>query len=141
MRRYKILLIEDNEGDILLTEEAINTNKTVSEISIAKNGMLAIKQLENIIESKKEILPDIILLDINLPKKNGQEVLTFIKSNEELKQIPVIMFTTSSTEKDIITSYKNHANCFITKPVDLNDFMITISKIEDFWFNCVKLPN
>ena len=141
MRRYKILLIEDNEGDILLTEEAINTNKTVSEISIARNGMLAIKQLENILESKKEILPDIILLDINLPKKNGQEVLTFIKSNEELKQIPVIMFTTSSTERDIITSYKNHANCFITKPVDLNDFIITISKIEDFWFNCVKLPS
>ena len=140
MRKFNILLVEDNEGDILLTEEAINTKKFISKISIAKNGVLAIEFLENILREQSEKLPDIILLDINLPKKNGQEVLSFIKGNEELKQIPVIMFTTSSTEKDIITSYKNHANCFITKPVDLNDFMNTIAKIEDFWFNYVKLP-
>jgi CheY-like chemotaxis protein len=92
------------------------------------------------LENTSMIYPDLILLDINLPKKNGHEVLDFIKSHEHLKQIPVIMLTTSSSDKDVLTSYQKHANCYITKPVDINSFMDTISKIEDFWVNIVRLP-
>ena len=140
MNSAHILLVEDNEGDILLTREALEARKLISKIDIAKNGVLAIDFLENILSNEGALLPDLILLDINLPKKNGQEVLQFIKTHNSLKQIPVIMLTTSSSDRDIIASYRNHANCYIMKPVDVGNFMEAITKIEDFWFTTVKLP-
>ena len=140
MNSAHILLVEDNEGDILLTREALEARKLINKIDIAKNGVLAIDFLENILLNEGALLPDLILLDINLPKKNGQEVLQFIKTHNSLKQIPVIMLTTSSSDRDIIASYRNHANCYIMKPVDVGNFMEAITKIEDFWFTTVKLP-
>ncbi len=140
MNSAHILLVEDNEGDILLTREALEARKLINKIDIAKNGVLAIDFLENILSNEGALLPDLILLDINLPKKNGQEVLQFIKTHNSLKQIPVIMLTTSSSDRDIIASYRNHANCYIMKPVDVGNFMEAITKIEDFWFTTVKLP-
>ena len=140
MNSAHILLVEDNEGDILLTREALESKKLIHKIDIAKNGVLAIEFLSTVLSNENEKLPDLILLDINLPKKNGQEVLQFIKNHDSLKQIPVIMLTTSSSDKDIIASYKNQANCYIMKPVDVGNFMDAITKIEDFWFTLVRLP-
>lgn len=135
-----ILLVEDNEGDILLTTEAIKDGKIANEISVANDGEKGIDFLKARINNPKAGLPDLIILDVNLPKKNGHEVLEYIKTNPDLKQIPVIMLTTSSSITDINASYKNHANCFITKPVEVEDFMKAVGQIEDFWFNIVQLP-
>lgn len=137
----EILLVEDNEGDILLTTDALMERKIVNKINVAKDGKAAIHFLDECISVEKKELPDLILLDINLPKKNGHEVLQYIKGHEVLKQIPVIMLTTSSSEKDILQSYKHHANCYITKPVEVNDFLSAITSIEDFWVSLVKLPS
>ena len=135
-----ILVIEDNEGDILLTKEAFEESKLITQIDVVKDGMAGIDYFKRILEDERISLPELVLLDINLPKKNGQEVLQFIKGNEILKQIPVIMLTTSSSDNDIINSYKNQANCYIMKPVDINAFMSVISKIEEFWLTTAMLP-
>ena len=140
MNSIHILLVEDNEGDIFLITEALEEGKIVNKISVSKDGKEAIDFLEKKGKYKKEETPDLILLDINLPKKNGHEVLEYIKTSENLKQIPVIMLTTSSSDKDVLLSYKNHANCFITKPLDVNNFLTIVSSIESFWINIVKLP-
>lgn len=140
MKPIHILLVEDNEGDILLTTEAFESAKIINELSIVRDGKEAIDFLMKQEKYKDVCTPDILLLDINLPKKNGIEVLKFIKSNENLKQIPVIMLSTSSSDLDINLAYKNYANCFITKPVEVGDFMNAIAKIEEFWINIVKLP-
>ena len=140
MKPIHILLVEDNEGDILLTKEALNDGKVANTISVVRDGSQAVDFLE-----KKGIystvnLPDLILLDINLPKMNGHEVVKHIKTSETLKHIPVIMLTTSSATNDILKSYQNLANCFITKPVDVSDFLKVISSIENFWVSIVTLP-
>ncbi|MCY7291700.1 MAG: response regulator [Ferruginibacter sp.] len=140
MKPIHILLVEDNEGDIYLVTEALEEGKIVNKISVARDGKEALDFLDKKGKYEKEELPDLILLDVNLPKKNGHEVLEYIKEKEALKQIPVIMLTTSSAEKDILMSYKNHANCFITKPVDVDNFLKVIYSIETFWINIVKLP-
>ncbi len=138
MKSINILLIEDNEGDILLTTDAFEECKIVNQVTIIRDGKAAIDFFENLKSNGSK--PDLVLLDINLPKMSGQEVLIYLKSNAKFKHIPVIMLTTSSSEKDIVTSYKNHVNCYITKPVDVNDFITAISKIEDFWLNIVSIP-
>lgn len=138
MKSINILLIEDNEGDIVLTTEALEECKIINKITIRRDGRAAVDFFENLKNAGEA--PDMILLDINLPKMSGQEVLIYIKSNDKFKQIPVIMLTTSSAEKDIITSYKNHVNCYITKPVDVAEFITAIAKIEDFWINIVSIP-
>jgi CheY-like chemotaxis protein len=138
MKSINILLIEDNEGDILLTTDAFEECKIVNQVTIIRDGKAAIDFFENLKSNGSK--PDLVLLDINLPKMSGQEVLIYLKSNAKFKHIPVIMLTTSSSEKDIVTSYKNHVNCYITKPVDVNDFISAISKIEDFWINIVSIP-
>ncbi|MEN9997475.1 MAG: hypothetical protein RI922_465 [Bacteroidota bacterium] len=139
MKNVHILLVEDNEGDILLTVEALEEGRIANVIEVARDGQEAIDKLE--IDLKNNQLPDLILLDINLPKMNGHEVLERLKITEGLKHIPVIILSTSSSEMDILKSYKNHANCFITKPVEIDEFVKAIESIEDFWFSIVKLPN
>jgi CheY-like chemotaxis protein len=134
-----ILLVEDNEGDIMLTMEAFEESKIVNKITAIKDGKEAINYFEAL--TNKGEIPHLVLLDINLPKVSGHEVLTYIKNNEKFKSIPVIMLTTSSSEKDILQSYKNHVNCYITKPIDVSDFMKAIMKIEDFWINIVSIPD
>lgn len=136
----QILLVEDNEGDILLIKEALLQKQETHQFEICRNGMQAIEWLEDKVQNHPEQLPQLIFLDINLPKKNGQEVLQFIKGNIGLKHIPVIMLSTSSYHKDILTSYQNMANCYIVKPVDADAFMETISKLEAFWFQVAQLP-
>jgi len=140
MKPIHILIVEDNEGDILLIKEAFEEAKLVNDISIVRDGEKAIHFLEKKGEYGDVKLPDLIILDVNLPRKNGHEVLEFIKTNDHLMLIPVIMLTTSSSENDIIKSYKNHANCYITKPVEVDDFMEAVLDIEEFWISLVKLP-
>ncbi|MFN3299517.1 MAG: response regulator [Sediminibacterium sp.] len=136
-----VLLIEDNEGDILLTTEALEERDLADKITVIRDGKLAIEYLDNLVVKDLHALPDIILLDINLPKKNGHEVLYHIKESFELKQIPVIMLTTSSAEQDILESYKNHANFYITKPADAEAYNSAMESIENFWMQTVTLPN
>jgi len=141
MRPIRILLVEDNEGDIVLTQEALEDSKFINTIDVARNGQEALDYLIKEEDYKKSLQPDLILLDINLPIKSGHEVLAEIKNNDELKQIPVVMLTTSSAASDINKAYRNHANCFISKPVEINEFMQAISGIELFWFSIVSLPS
>lgn len=136
-----ILLVEDNEGDILLTLEAMKQARISNKIDIVKDGEKALKYLLKEGEFKDARTPDIILMDINLPKIDGLEVLNHIKNDDKLKVIPVVMLTTSDSEKDILKSYQNHANCYITKPVNFENFMKVIQTLEDFWINIVQLPN
>jgi len=139
MKPIKILLVEDNEGDILLTSDALEDCRIMNEVIVIRDGESAINFFKNL--KNKEDRPDLVLLDINLPKKTGIEVLIFLKNNESYKQIPVIMLTTSSSEKDITLAYKNYANCYITKPIEVSEFMNAITKIEEFWFNIVSIPH
>ena len=135
-----ILLVEDNEGDIMLTTEALKESASEAIITVVKDGKEAIEFLNKTDDHANKANPDIILLDINLPKMNGHEVLQYIKNNDNLKQIPVIILTTSSSEADINLAYKNFANCYITKPVLLDNFFDAIKTIENFWMRIVKLP-
>lgn len=139
-RPVEILLVEDNMGDIRLTKEILKDARIQNNIHVAQDGVEALMFLFK--EGKYEATPtpDLILLDWNLPKKNGYEVLKTIKSNELLKQIPVVVLTTSEADDDIKAAYQLHANCFITKPVDLDQFINVIRNIEDFWMTIVKLP-
>jgi CheY-like chemotaxis protein len=139
MKSIHILLIEDNEGDILLTTEALEESKIINSITVLRDGEIAVNYFNNLDNTGN--VPDLILLDVNLPKKSGHEVLHHIKNNNSYKHIPVIMLTTSSSEKDILMSYNNYANCYITKPIDVSDFMIAVAKIEDFWINIVTIPS
>jgi CheY-like chemotaxis protein len=140
MKAIHILLVEDNEGDILLTREALEDAKIHVKLSVAKDGKEAIDFLNKQGKYIDASLPDLILLDVNLPKKNGHEVLKYIKEKETFKQIPVIMLTTSSSERDINLAYNNYVSCYITKPVDVNEFLGVMATIENFWISIVKLP-
>lgn len=141
MSPINILLVEDNEGDILLTTEALTEGKIANKVDVVKDGYEAILYLENKGRYADAATPDLILLDVNLPKLNGHEVLEKIKSKEQLKHLPVIMLSTSSSSEDIMASYKNQVNCYITKPVEAEDFLKVISSIEQFWISVVKLPS
>lgn len=140
MKIVHILLVEDNEGDILLTKEALAESRINNRLSVVRDGAAAIDFLQNTARQNKQELPDLILLDVNLPKKNGHEVLSFIKNDESFKHIPVIILTTSSSEKDILTSYNNYANSYITKPIDVDNFLKVVISIENFWISIVQLP-
>ncbi|WP_425639209.1 response regulator [Algoriphagus yeomjeoni] len=136
-----ILLVEDNEGDIVLTLEAFEESKLKTEISIARNGQEALDFLYRKNEFTEAKRPDLILLDINIPIFNGHEVLSQIKDDEELKSIPVIMLTTSSNQKDIDEAYKQYCNSYVKKPLDMNEFLKAIIKIEEFWLQLTTLSN
>jgi len=135
MKTINILLVEDNEGDILLTLEALKEGKVSKNISVVKDGWEALQYIDNEGADSNEPEPDMILLDVNLPKVNGHEVLAKIKNNIKKKHIPVVMLTTSSSEDDIIKSYENSADSYIAKPIDANDFLRVVNSIEDFWFS------
>jgi len=137
----EILLVEDNEGDIVLIKEALEEGKVMNGLSICRDGEQAIHFLTKKGEYSDGVTPDLMILDINLPRKNGHEVLDFIKKSEKLRHIPVIMLTTSSSESDILKSYSSYANCYITKPLDVEDFLKAVIEIEQFWIKLVKLPN
>ncbi|MFP4368942.1 MAG: response regulator [Candidatus Kapaibacterium sp.] len=139
-RPIRILLVEDNRADAILVEEALSESKLFNRLDIVSDGLEALDYLRNkggYIENQK---PDLILLDLNMPKLSGIEVLKEIKNDEELKIIPVVIMTTSKSESDVIQSYNLHANCYITKPVDLEKFIQIVKNIEQFWFSIVTLP-
>lgn len=136
----EILLVEDNPGDVRLTKEALKEGKVANIINVAVDGMDAMAFLKRAGNYANAPRPDLILLDLNLPKKNGREVLAEIKMDPDLKSIPVVILTTSQAEKDIIATYKLHPNCYITKPVDFDQFINVVKSIENFWFTVVKLP-
>jgi len=140
LRAVEILLVEDNPGDIRLTTEVLKDAKLCNNINIVKDGVEALDFLYRRGDYPDAVRPDLILLDLNLPRKDGREVLEEIKSDPALKNIPVVVLTTSSAEQDILKSYSLHANCYITKPVDLEQFSRIVSSIEEFWFSIVKLP-
>ncbi len=135
-----ILLIEDNEGDILLTTEALEECKIPIDLKVVRDGNEALLYLMAQTKLGGSKLPDLILLDINLPKKNGHEVLQSVKNHPDLKHIPIIILTTSSSEVDILRAYQEHANCYIVKPLEVENFLQITSKIEEFWLNIVNLP-
>jgi CheY-like chemotaxis protein len=135
-----ILLVEDNPGDVDLTIEALKDGKVRNRLSVVEDGVAAMAFLRREGKYADAPRPDVILLDLNLPRKDGREVLAEIKEDEQLRRIPVVVLTTSSSEKDILKSYDLHANCYITKPVDLEQFMEVVRAIEGFWLTIVKLP-
>ena len=141
MKPINILLVEDNEGDIILITEALEEGKICNQLQVIKNGWAAIEHLNQIVDKSITELPDLIILDVNLPKMNGHEALKKIKENDKTRHIPVIMLTTSSDERDIYLAYRNYANCYITKPIEVSDFLKVIISIENFWISIVQLPH
>ena len=136
-----ILVVEDNSGDARLIREVLNEHKIFNTLFIVNDGVEAMNFLLNKGKYKDSPKPDLIILDLNLPKKDGREVLAEIKENDDLKRIPVVIMTISQAEADILKSYNLHANCYVTKPIDLNQFIKVIKSIEEFWFSIVKLPS
>jgi CheY-like chemotaxis protein len=136
-----ILLVEDNLGDIRLTQEALKAAKVSNNLFFVQDGIDALEFLRRAGKYAAAPRPDIILLDLNLPRMDGRELLAEIKSDPDLKRIPVVILTTSKAEEDILRTYNLHANCSITKPVDLHQFIQVVQSIEDFWFTVVKLPD
>jgi len=139
-RAIEILLVEDNPGDARLTLEAFKEGKVLNRLTVMKDGVEALAYLRRQGAHASARVPDLILLDLNLPRKSGREVLMEIKGDERLKTIPVVVLTTSADEQDVARAYSQHANCYITKPVDLDQFLGVIRSIENFWLTLVRLP-
>ncbi|MBI2319583.1 MAG: response regulator [Betaproteobacteria bacterium] len=137
----EILLVEDNPGDVRLTKEALKEGKVYSNLHWAKDGVEALDFLRRKGNHRDATRPDIILLDLNLPKVDGREVLAEIKQDEDLMRIPVVILTTSKAEEDVLRSYELHANCYVTKPVDLEKFIAVVRSIDAFWLTVVTLPS
>jgi two-component system response regulator len=140
MKPIEILLVEDNPGDVDLAREALESCKVHNTLHVVGDGEAAMAFLRRQGTHATAPRPNLVLLDLNLPKKDGREVLAEIKADADLKRIPVVILTTSKAEEDILKSYNLHANCFITKPFDLNQFAKVVQAIEEFWFTIVKLP-
>jgi len=136
----EVLLVEDNPGDVRLTREALRDGKVHNKLSVVQDGVEALAFLRREGKYADAPRPDVILLDLNLPRKDGREVLEDIKADPALQRIPVVVLTSSEAERDIAQAYALHANCYITKPVDLDQFITVVKSIEDFWFTIVKLP-
>jgi chemotaxis family two-component system response regulator Rcp1 len=139
-RPVEILLVEDNPGDVRLMVEALKDAKVNNNLHVANNGETAMDFLRREGDYVDVPVPDLVMLDLNLPKKDGREVLAEIKEDPELKHIPVVVITTSAAEEDILKSYKLHANCYITKPVNFEQFIKVVHSIEEFWLTVVRLP-
>ena len=136
----EILLVEDSESDVVLTQALLKDAKVVNHLSVARDGEEALRRVRLEGEHRDDPRPDLILLDLNLPRKDGREVLQELKSDATLSRIPVIVLTTSAAEADILHSYDLQANCFITKPLDLDEFFDVVRAIEDFWLTTARLP-
>jgi CheY-like chemotaxis protein len=136
----EILYVEDNPADIRLTREVLAEGRVMNSLHVVTDGEQALAYVRGEGPFADRVVPDLILLDLNLPRRDGREVLAELKSDPSYRQIPVVVLTTSNAERDILQSYTLHANCFITKPVDLNQFMNVIRAIEDFWLSIVRLP-
>ncbi|HEX8274217.1 MAG TPA: response regulator [Longimicrobiaceae bacterium] len=139
-RPVEVLLVEDNPGDVRLTREALKEGKIRNNLHVARDGVEALAFLRREGGHADAPRPDVILLDLNLPRKDGREVLGEVKGDPALRQIPVVILTSSQAEEDICRAYDLHANCYISKPVDLDQFIRVVKSIEDFWFTVVKLP-
>ena len=140
LKPIEILLVEDNPGDADLARDALEHSKMKNNLYVAEDGVEAMNYLKKEGKYKNATHPDLILLDLNLPKKDGRQVLAEIKADDRLKRIPVVILTTSKDEADVMQSYNLHANCYITKPIDLKQFMKVVKSIEDFWLSIVVLP-
>lgn len=140
-RPADFLLVEDNPGDVRLTQEALKNHKVQNNLHVATDGEEAMAFLHRKGKYANAPRPDIILLDLNLPKKDGREVLAEIKSDSNLKTIPVVIITSSEAEQDIVKSYNLNANCYVTKPVNLDQFIKVVQSVNDFWLTIVKLPS
>ena len=136
----EILLVEDNPGDVRLVQEALRESKIINQVYAVSDGQEALAFLRKQGCYANATRPDMILLDLNLPRKDGREVLSEIKADPDLRRIPVVIVTSSKAEEDILRSYNHHANCYITKPLDLDKFVTVVKAIEDFWVSIVKLP-
>ena len=136
----EIMLVEDNPGDVRLTQEALKEGKMLNNLHVVGDGVEALAFLRREGKYANAPRPDVILLDLNLPKKDGREVLAEVKADEDLRRIPVVVLTVSKAEEDILKTYDLHANCYITKPLDLDQFIKVVKAIEDFWLTIVKLP-
>ncbi|WNG23629.1 response regulator [Cystobacter fuscus] len=139
-RPIEILLVEDNPGDVRLTIEALKEGKVSNRLSVARDGVEALAFLRREGPHASAPRPDLILLDLNLPRRDGREVLAEIKADARLRRIPVVVLTTSKAEEDILRTYDLHANCYINKPVDLDQFISVVRSIDDFWLSVVRLP-
>ena len=140
-RAAEVLLVEDSPGDVRLTREALKEGKVRNNLNVVQDGVEAMAFLRREGQYAGATRPDLMLLDLNLPRKDGREVLAEIKADDALKRIPVVVLTTSEAEQDILRTYDLHANCYITKPVDLDQFISIVKSIEDFWLTIVKLPS
>jgi CheY-like chemotaxis protein len=136
-----ILLVEDNPGDVRLTQEALKDAKVANTLHVVVDGEQAMNFLRKKGIYADAVRPDLILLDLNLPRKDGREVLREIKGDEDLRRIPVVILTTSSAEEDVFRTYSDHANCYITKPISFDQFINVVRSIENFWLTVVKLPD
>lgn len=136
----EILIVEDNPGDVRLMQEAMRDSKVLNQIHVVEDGVAAMAYLHRDGEYADAPCPDLIMLDLNLPMKDGREVLEEVKEDPELRRIPVVILTTSGAEDDILRTYNHHANCYITKPIDLKQFIKVVRAIENFWLTIVKLP-
>ena len=136
----QILLVEDNPGDVRLMKEALREATVAAQMSVTEDGEEAMAFLKRSGRYENAPRPDLIFLDLNLPKKDGREVLAEIKNDVQLRRIPVVILTTSDAERDVVKAYELHANCYVKKPVDLDQFLDVVKACEDFWLNVVRLP-
>jgi chemotaxis family two-component system response regulator Rcp1 len=140
-RAIEVLLVEDNIGDVRLTQEALKEGRLVVNLTVARDGVEAMDVLLRRNGHERSPRPDLILLDLNLPRKDGREVLQEIQASAELRTIPGVILTTSEADNDVLVTYGDHANCYITKPVDMDRFVEIVKLLEEFWFTIVKLPS
>lgn len=141
VRPVNILLVEDSPGDVRLTQEILADTRIANDIHVVNDGEAAMAFLRRQGEHAEAPRPDLVLLDLNLPRKDGREVLGEMKGDESLRRIPVIVLTTSAAERDVLRSYDLHVNCYITKPIDLDEFITVVRSIEGFWLSVVRLPS
>jgi len=139
-RPIEILLVEDNPGDVRLTQEAMRDAKVLNRLNVVPDGVTALEYLRKESRYANAVRPDVILLDLNLPRMDGRELLAIIKGDNNLKRIPVVVLTTSAAEEDVLRAYNLHANCYVTKPVELDQFIEVVKSIDSFWFSIVNLP-
>lgn len=140
LKEITILLVEDNPGDVRLVQEIFREGRICNSLEIARDGVEAMEYLRQEGKYHHALRPDLILLDLNLPRKNGSEVLAEIKADERLRRIPVVVLTASQAEEDIFRAYNHHANCYLTKPIDLDQFISVVQAIKSFWLSIVQLP-